>query len=111
MLVGLQAYALYGVQGADVPSFWQVDKLGHAGMFAVPALVAVRLGGPVPFAVLVLHALCSEPLQAWLTTSRELDPWDTVADLVGIVLGVLVAQAWRSRSRKRPAELSRRGGP
>lgn len=106
----MQAYALYGVQGPAAPSFWMADKLVHAGMFAVPALVAVRLARTGPWVVLVLHALASEPLQAWLTTGRELDPWDTFADLVGIALGVLVGQAWGRRSRMRATALQGRSG-
>jgi hypothetical protein len=78
-------------------------------MFALPAVVAVRLARTWPWTVLVLHALLSEPLQAWLTTQRQLDPWDTVADLVGIVLGVLAAQAWRKRAAD--AEGARRRSP
>ncbi|MGI8947195.1 MAG: VanZ family protein [Ornithinimicrobium sp.] len=98
VLMGLQVVALYAVQGPDVPAASQADKLVHAAMFALPAVVAVRLARTWPWTVLVLHALLSEPLQAWLTTQRQLDPWDTVADLVGIVLGVLAAQAWRKRA-------------
>lgn len=109
-MIGLQAYALYGVQGPDVPSFWMADKLGHLAMFAVPAVVAVRLARTGPFVVLVLHALASEPLQAWLTTARQLDPWDTVADLIGIVLGVLAAQAWARRRRTSATALAERSG-
>lgn len=98
MLSALQVCLLYVVPGPDGPSLPYLDKLVHATMFALPAVVAVRLSHAWPWVVLVLHALLSEPLQAWLTTGRQLDPWDTVADLLGIVLGVLVAQAWIRRS-------------
>jgi hypothetical protein len=46
----------------------------------------------------VLHAAVSEPLQGALTTTRVADPWDFVADLVGIVLGVVVAMGIRRRA-------------
>lgn len=109
----LQVFLLYVERGPDTPSPPYVDKLVHATMFALPAVVALLLSRAWPWVVLVLHALLSEPLQAWVTTGRQLDPWDTVADLAGIFLGVLVAQAWSRRSRRsssragRPREPSR----
>ncbi len=101
LLLGLQVCLLYVVKGPDTPAPPYADKLVHATLFALPAAVALLLSRVWPWVVLVLHALLSEPLQAWLATGRQLDTWDTLADLTGIVLGVLVAQPWSRRSSSR----------
>ncbi|WAC66830.1 VanZ family protein [Agrococcus sp. SL85] len=73
--------------GAGVP---HLDKLVHAAVFAAPALAAVLAGIRPRFVLLVLgaHALGSEVLQHLVLPERSGDPWDAVADLAGLVLGL-----------------------
>ena len=86
-MVGLYAASAPGPDGPDGS-----DKVGHLLAFAAPAALAWLLGARWLVPVLVLHALVAEPLQAWVAPTRMLDPWDTVANLAGTALGVLVAR-------------------
>ena len=79
--------------GFTVPG---LDKAIHVAVFALPAFLAVWRGRSewwaLPFAV---HAPVSELVQhAWVPL-RTGDPVDVVADLAGVVLGVLAA--WSRR--------------
>lgn len=94
-----QVYLLYLSTGSGEPYFPHDDKVGHLLIFGAPAGLAVLLGRPWAVGIVVAHALVSEPLQAWLTASRVADPWDLVADLTGIALGVALA-ALLIRSRR-----------
>lgn len=94
----MQVWGLYTpvVPGpAGVPG---LDKIGHALLFGIPAALAWALRAPWVVLLLVGHALVSEPLQHHLVPGRMMDPWDAVADLVGIALGVALVRAWRQRS-------------
>ena len=72
-----------------------LDKVGHLLAFALPAAVAGWLGARRVLVLLVVHALVSEPLQGWLIPTRQPDPLDALADLAGILLGLLVARSVR----------------
>ncbi len=87
----LQLVVLYAPSG-DGPSVPFADKLVHFAIFALVAWAGRRVGLPVvPLVVaLVAHALLSEVLQATLLDERSGDPWDVVADVVGIGVGVLL---------------------
>ena len=95
----LQAVGLYSASmpGPDV-GVPGVDKVGHLMAFAVPAGLAWLLGARWVVVALVVHALVSEPVQAWVAPLRQPDPLDALADLVGIALGVAVARALLRRS-------------
>lgn len=80
------------MSGAGPPLLPHLEKLGHLGLFAAPAAVAALLRSRWALLVLLVHALLSEPLQGWLASGRDSDPWDTAADLLGMVLGVLVVR-------------------
>lgn len=87
----IQGFGLYSpsVPGpAGVPG---LDKVGHVLAFAIPAALAWLLQARVMIALLVLHALVSEPLQHAIAPSRQADFWDAVANLVGLALGWWVA--------------------
>jgi VanZ family protein len=101
LLILVQVQVLYLTTGTGPPPFPHADKLVHAAVFAAPAAVATAVRSRWALGLLVVHALASEPLQAWTTTTRQADVWDTVADLVGIVLGVVVMQSMR-RAGGRP---------
>lgn len=90
LLLLAQVWVLYLlVPGEGEPYFAHQDKVGHLLLFGVPFALALLLRSrPVAFGILA-HALASEPLQ-WLLTTRTVDAWDTVANLVGIGLTTLL---------------------
>jgi hypothetical protein len=95
LLLAMQVYVLYLASGVGAPPFRHADKLVHVVIFALPAVLAALLDRGWALGVLVVHAVVSEPVQAWATDGRLADVWDTVAGLVGIVLGVLVVRSVR----------------
>lgn len=101
----VQCAALYLPLSGGGGRFPGADKVVHVLLFAVVAWPAVRLGwgkGRVA-AVLTVQAVGSELFQHFLLPNRMGDPWDLLADLVGICLGVLAAGLPRRREAA-PAE-------
>ena len=95
----LQLGVLYAPSGGSGATFPYSDKLVHCAVFALPVLFGLlaRLP-PVPVvAVMALHAPVSELVQGGLLPARSGDPWDAVADVVGVALGVVVATLARRR--------------
>jgi VanZ family protein len=87
-----------GLQG---PVTW-TDKVVHVLLFATPVLVAVAARVPrLPWVVAALaaHAPLSEWLQHTVLPHRSGDPWDAVADLGGVVVGVTLGMVGRRRRR------------
>ena len=118
LATGLQVYGLYRVTGPESPSwFRQIDKVEHAVGFALPvALALLALGlrsGPRAFrrrpttAVLVgvfaAHAVVSELVQHTFYRGRTGDPYDVLADWVGVAVGTLAGSALLSRTWVRTA--------
>lgn len=93
----LQVWGLYLVVPAEGESVFPpgTDKVVHAALFAVPAFLAVVLRSHWALGLLILHALVAEPLQGVLTSTRVPDLLDLVANLVGILCGVLAGRLWR----------------
>lgn len=88
--------ALYlpGSAGSGIELFPHVDKVVHVFLFGVPAFLLRRLTTAWwPIALLIVHAPVSEAVQHLWIPYRSGDPWDLVADLVGIALGAVLAQA------------------
>lgn len=96
------AYALYRPGGPD-PGFASLfpentDKLVHVVLFATPALLIRALTARWwPLWLLALHAPISEVIQWRFIPYRSGDPWDRLADLIGIALGIGAAEWWRRR--------------
>jgi hypothetical protein len=70
-------------------------------LFALPAAAGL-LAGLRPAYLLVplaLHAPLSELVQHFLLPNRSGDPWDAVADLSGVVVGVTLAVVGGTRLR------------
>lgn len=93
--VAVQAAVLYLLvpSPSGLTSIPHADKLVHATIFAVPVLLGV-LAGLRPWLVavlLALHAPVSELVQHFLIPARMGDPWDMVADWVGVGLGLALA--------------------
>lgn len=105
----VQCIALYAPKvpssGSDLP----LDKLAHVFMFAVVTGVAVWAGIPWKWvvAVMLAQAIVSELIQGYLLAARGSDPWDFVADVLGIALGLmgarLVPEISASAERSSPA--------
>ncbi|MFW5472028.1 VanZ family protein [Knoellia sp. CPCC 206450] len=97
----VQLAVVYAPSAGGAPAVPHLDKLVHAAVFALPVLFGLLARLPlVPVvAVMALHAPVSEVIQGTLLPQRSGDPWDAVADLVGVALGVVVATAVLRRSR------------
>ena len=94
-MAALSAVVLFSPSGGGVSPFPGSDKLVHLGLFALLAATARwRFGGrPVVLAVLALYAVVSEVVQGVLMATRSGDPFDVVADLLGVALGWLLARS------------------
>ncbi|MDQ7992730.1 MAG: VanZ family protein [Propionicimonas sp.] len=67
-----------------------LDKVAHVLLFAVPVWLIGALTGRVWLvaAVFAGHAVVSELVQHWFLPHRDGDPFDLLADLVGIAAAV-----------------------
>lgn len=70
------------------------DKVVHALIFGAPIVLGALVGLPLRLlvAVFAAHAVISEVVQHVWLPHRSGDPWDVVADLVGVLLGWLLAR-------------------
>jgi VanZ family protein len=97
----LVSFAVLFAPPSDVPSSPPgVDKLVHAGLFLLLALTArwAGIGRSVVIGVLVLYAAVSEVVQGLDVIGRDASPADWIADLLGVLAGLLV---WAALSRTR----------
>lgn len=98
--------ALYWPRGVstavEIP---QLDKVVHLLLFAAVAWTGLRarLQGRVLLPLLVVHAVLSEVLQATLLPQRSGDPADVLADLAGVLAGILLARASWGGEHAEPA--------
>jgi hypothetical protein len=101
VLLAVQVAALYwprvDLQG---PVTWS-DKVVHALLFLLPTVAGLLAGVRPSYLVglLALHAPVSELVQHYVLPNRSGDPWDAVADLSGVVLGVTSVVVGRSLRR------------
>jgi len=101
VLVVVHLVALYwprvDVQG---PVTW-TDKVVHVLLFAAPTLAGLLAGLRAAYLapLLAAHAPVSELVQHHLLPNRSGDPWDVLADLGGVVLGVTLFVVGRARRR------------
>jgi VanZ family protein len=89
--------------GSDVPPAPHgVDKLVHAALFAGLALTGrwAGLPGRPLVAGLAAYAAASELIQTVAALQRDGSVWDWLADLAGILLGLLLWAALIRRYRK-----------
>lgn len=83
------------------------DKVVHAAVFLAPAMLGVLAGVRlvVLAPLLIAHAVVSEVVQHVLLAARGGDPWDAVADIVGVAAGLAIGSALLLRLRgDRPAD-------
>lgn len=102
LAVVVQLAALYAPaspSGGGVPG---LDKVTHAALFLAPALLGVLAGiRPVVLApLLIAHAIVSEVVQHLALAQRSGDPWDAVADIVGVAAGLAIGSALLLRWRR-----------
>ena len=103
-----------GMMAADLPG---VDKLAHAGVFAVLALVILRALGKVTrwrasrcvaCAIICVAAYGAlDELHQWFTPQRSVELLDVVADVTG---GALASAAWLLNRRVQGARRLNRSG-
>jgi alkylation response protein AidB-like acyl-CoA dehydrogenase len=101
---------LYWPRAVGAGGVPHLDKVVHLVAFAAVAWTGLRAGLPARWlgALLGVHAVTSETVQAWLLPGRSGDPADALADLGGVVLG-LIGGSWRhdraraQRGADRPA--------
>lgn len=93
--LALHLVALY-LPGSPEPGpelFPHVDKLVHVALFAAPAYLIARLTSAWwPLLLLALHAPVSELVQHLWIPYRGGDPFDALADIVGVALGLGLAR-------------------
>ncbi|MGW0230206.1 hypothetical protein ACWDWO_17975 [Actinopolymorpha singaporensis] len=109
----LNLYGLYAPsEPGPVLSFSYADKLAHFATFASVAWTGGRAGVPVRWlaGILVLNAVGSEIVQGTLMAQREGDPFDVLADVVGITLGLALARAGRRFAARESAVTRRSAG-
>ena len=86
----LQLYGVYspGEPGPGIP-IPGIDKVAHFFLFAAVAFTGVKVGVPVRWLLgaLVLNAIGSEFIQHYSLPHRDGDPYDALADLLGVAAG------------------------
>jgi hypothetical protein len=101
-VVVLLSLAVLFAPGPAVPATpWGLDEVVHAGLFAALA-VSGRWAGvrrDVLATLLPLYAAVSELLQELPAFQRDASVGDLVADVTGVLLGLL---AWGAATRRRP---------
>jgi VanZ family protein len=99
----IHLYGLYSPRQAGpdtgIPN---ADKVAHLLLFGSVAFLGLRVGLPARWLLLILaaNAVVSELFQHFFLPLRSGDPYDTVADLAGLVLG-----AWLGFRVRRPKRL------
>jgi VanZ family protein len=91
---------LFAPQG-DVPATpYGVDKVVHAALFAAQAFTArwAGVGRGVAAGLMVLWAAVSEALQGTDLVGRDASLGDWLADVVGVLVGLLL---WRAATAVR----------
>ena len=91
LALAVQLWSVYSPDSPADPTFANEDKIVHALLFGVPVAIAWagRLRPRLVTALLAVHAPVSELVQHYVLPHRSGDAWDAVADLTGVVLGVL----------------------
>lgn len=92
LAVAVHLFGLYWPGSPDSTGFGfpGADKIAHVLLFAVPVWLLGRLTGRVWLVagIFVAHAVASELIQHQFLPNRSGDPFDLVADLVGVAAAV-----------------------
>jgi VanZ family protein len=97
----IQLYGLYSPHQAGPPTgIPNDDKVAHLLLFGSVAYLGLRVGvqARLLLTLLIANAVVSEVVQHFLLPDRSGDPFDSLADLVGVAVG-----AWLGfRAIRRP---------
>ncbi len=88
-----------------VQAFPQQDKLGHFVVFMALGIAGLLAWPNRPLAicvVLLAYGMAMEVAQS-MTETRHGDPWDWVADAVGVAAALMLHGFWRRRRDKVPS--------
>ncbi|WP_205413010.1 VanZ family protein [Austwickia chelonae] len=101
VFVAVQLVVLYTPSPGGGGALPGTDKVVHALVFALPVLAAGSAGRWWHWVAwtMVVHAPISEIVQHLFLPTRSGDPWDVVADLMGVA-----GAAWVVRRRSRPSD-------
>ncbi|PYG00518.1 VanZ like family protein [Georgenia satyanarayanai] len=104
LLLHFAALYVPRVPGDGPDLFPGADKVAHVGIFALVVAAALWAGLPARWVVplALVHAVVSEAVQHVLLPGRSGDPWDALADVVGVALG-WAAAALVTRAGRRPS--------
>jgi hypothetical protein len=88
VVLAVQLVLLYWPRTVSPSGGLPWDKIVHALVFGLVMWTGVRAGIPARpwLAVSLAHGVLSEVLQGALLPNRSGDPWDAVADAVGLLL-------------------------
>lgn len=110
ILWALVILALCSIPGPDLPdvNIFGIDKVGHFGVFFIGAFLWMQAWPRSTARVLaagLVFSILTEIYQGVLPfLGRSPDPFDVVADALGLVIGLLL---WRwLRHRRRPAPVA-----
>ncbi|TWD82336.1 VanZ family protein [Kribbella amoyensis] len=89
LAVVVQLYGLYAPTQPGPPGIPYLDKVSHCVIFAAVAYLGLRARIPARWLLgaLVAHAVVSELIQGYLLPSRSGDPFDALADVLGVAIG------------------------
>ncbi len=90
----LSLYVLFTPRSGGDGLFYGSDKVVHLVLFGLLAATTRWRFGAVTTALVAVaaYAPVSELVQGLLLTTRSGDPWDVLADLVGVAGGWLLAR-------------------
>jgi hypothetical protein len=93
-------FVLYWPRSVSQGGIPFADKGVHVAIFAVVAASGLRARLPLTWLVglLAAQAVVSELVQHWFLANRTGDPLDTVADLVGVAVGVFLGRKLAART-------------
>jgi hypothetical protein len=90
--VALNLAIVYAPSAPGGPALPHVDKLVHLIVFALVAwsgrLAGLDMRWLLP--LLAAHAVASELVQHYLLPDRSGDPWDVLADCLGVAIGAVL---------------------
>ena len=102
--LALQLYGVYAPREAGPDTgIPQIDKVAHCFLFGAVAFTGLKVGLPARWLLgaLAANAVVSELVQHWFLPQRDGDPFDTLADLIGVALGAWLVTVKRSRLPRR----------
>ena len=101
LLIGLSSVPARDLPGPEIPF---ADKAAHLAVYTVLGILLGRTGAvwPLTLSAGLLAGALDEVYQSF-TPGRSPDPWDFVADSIGIGIGLALVYGYRTyRARPKP---------